>query len=761
MRTATAGVEPAGKSTRTEGSVKRNLWGSGGSREEWGAPQAIVTSKYLIDKDLRKIMGNSTPSKARAFAPLLKANLLLALVFFGLGFGLFLWATLPMKNRFAEYVREEAPLLALKANLKVLPAYGLLAVAATLLGAPFSRWIFRPGRFRAVRVPLRLLFLNSLLFLLALAAAQASNPAIADVLARYLSPLNPSADWRFLYTSALFPVLRAAFGVLVLVALLFAARRAPRATAAALLLTLGAVFLPPLLSSASVTGTAPGRPRTNVLLIGSDSLRADHLGCYGYERPTSARALDPLAKESVVFEAMTVATASTLESWATILSSQFPAGHGLRYMFIDRESAERVSTEQDLLPRVMTRAGYETFVVSNWAGNCFKLVDMGFEHNHASVVQILDVFVAEAALLPPFPFPLFFNNSLGEWIYPEIRQFTSYLNPTSLLKETTRQIRHAKKEGKPFFGVLFTANTHLPFAGSYPHNTRFVDPNYRGPNRFQIDFDPDTFMQKGFREDLTDEQRAHIINLYDGTVSEFDELLGQTLDVLKAEGVYEDTIIVVLSDHGDDLYDPQTTLGHGTSFFGGDQTTRIPFTIRFPGAQHRGKRIPWITRSVDIAPTLLGSLGIEAPTSYVGRDLMSAIEDPATPLTLPAFAETCYLFFPKILHPKGARTVKSSGETLWIDPKFRNNLVLLPEYKDAVIESKDRMIRTNRWKLIEIPGETEPIYQLYDMQADPKQQRDLSNDGLPVMERLKAALAQWWAGDPHVTWSLADDHPDR
>jgi hypothetical protein len=117
------------------------------------------------------------------------------------------------------------------------------------------------------------------------------------------------------------------------------------------------------------------------------------------------------------------------------------------------------------------------------------------------------------------------------------------------------------------------------------------------------------------------------------------------------------------------------------------------------------------------------------------------------------------LFFPKIGHPKGARTVKSSGETLWIDPKFRNNLVLRPEYHDAVIESKDRMIRTNRWKLIEIPGDEAPIYRLYDMVADPHQKNDLSLDQPEIFARLKDALHRWWAGETDLRWSAEDDVP--
>jgi arylsulfatase A-like enzyme len=384
-------------------------------------------------------------------------------------------------------------------------------------------------------------------------------------------------------------------------------------------------------------------------------------------------------------------------------------------------------------------------------------VDFGIAANYASDVQNLDVFVAEATLLAHLPFPLYFANRLGEFIYPEIRQFTSYLRPGALIDRLESELDHAGEARRPFFGILFTATTHLPFAASHPYNRKWVDRSYRGPNRYQIDFEVDGFIQRGFREALTPEEVRHIIDLYDGAVSEFDALVAEMLALLRRRGILDSTIIIVASDHGDDLYDPGTTLGHGTSFFGGDQTVRIPFVMRLPGGRYAGTRVPGIARTLDVAPTLLDLLGIPAPAGFEGTSLKPAIEDPLLDLALPAFAETCYLFYPKRGHPEGALTVRPADETLRIDPSFRNNFVLREEYHQPVIDSKDRMIRTGRWKLIHIPGVTGPIYRLYDMHADPSQLHDLSGENLPVMGRLAAALDSWWSGRWDIRWPQKAD----
>ena len=695
--------------------------------------------------------------RPRPWTFVLKTNLLIALLLFLTGLVTFAAVTLPMDNQIAEYARQHHVGTALLANAKTLPGYLLLAVIYTLVGYPLCRNSPALKSGRRFRSLLRVLSVNVLLFILSLGLSAATNSGFIEALARHWSPMFPSFDWYLLYEWRVVDVLLSLLGLVVAFALWsYLKLLRPRAVRASMACFAG---LAPWMLPAD--DPPPPQQPLNVLIIGSASLRAAPLSCYGYERPTSTAHIDRIAAEGIVFDSMHVATASTLESWASILSSQFPVTHGIRYMFPSEERTRTVSDNPDLLTHVLGREGYDTIVSSDWAGNCFRLVDMGFRRNHAADVQNLNVFLTEATLMAHAVFPIYFNNEVGEWLYPEIRQITAYLNPPVLIDRLDRELDRSIANRRPFFGVLFTSTTHLPYAARYPHSRKWVDPDYRGPNQYQIDFEVDSFIQGGFSDALSEAEKQHIVDLYDGTVSEFDAIVGTALESLESRGLLDKTIVIITSDHGDDLYETGTTLGHGTNFFGGDQSTRIPFIVRLPGKAHAGTRVAGTTRNVDIAPTILDLLGHPSPATYEGVSLKPMIESPETDLCLPVFSETCYLFFPKKAHGEGVLLTKGASDTLAIDPSFRNNFVLREQFHDEVIKTKDRMMRTKRWKLIHIPGEAGPIYRLYDMLEDPGQVRNLAGLRPPVMERLVSHLDRYWAGETDLRWSPQDDQQDR
>lgn len=697
-----------------------------------------------------------TPS--RRFVAVLAANGVLALLLFATGVVGFLTITLELQNGFAAYARQHMLGEALAANLRTLPAYALLAVLYALLGYPLlrrSRTLARGGRLRvmgAVGV------LNAGLFILSLGITGLLAPAFLDAVARLVARVAPELDLYWLKRWHVFTVLAGLMGLVVLHAARIYLAPAVRAfvrlrwgPAAALLLAGGGTVA--ALGAGGEPSSHPAPERPNILILASDSLRADRLSCYGHHRRTSPH-VDALAEQGVLLENLHVATASTLESWLSILSSRFPVTHGVRYMFIDQETAARASGIPDTLPRVLRSQGYHTAVSSNWAGNCFSLVDMGFDADRASKPQTMKVFLAEATLIAHLVFPFYFNNALGELLYPEIRQITSYLNPDTLVARLEEEMDAARRRGRPFFGLLFTSHTHLPYAASHPFNVMWADPGYRGPHRYEIEVDFDRFISRGFTGDLPPEQVQHIRDLYDGCVSEFDHTVGRILGMLERKGLSGNTIVIVTSDHGEDLYEPRTTLGHGINFFGGDQSTRIPFVMRLPDRRFQGVRVPQITRSVDLAPTLLDLLDLPVPGAWEGVSLLPALRSPDRPLHLPAFAETCYLFHPKHMHGEGVLTVHPADKSSYVDPDFDHNFVLKERYREEVIATKDRMVRAGRWKLVLIPGVDGPILQLYDMHTDPGQEHDLATERPEVTRRLAHLLRAWWRGETGLRWTV-------
>ena len=727
------------------------------------------------------------PSVPRRLRALFSTQVLLALGLYAFCLYGFVKFTGRQGDTFSDLARERYLGTVLWYQLRVLPAYLVLALAATLMAWP---WLQRRPCLVAVATPrasrppgrhrLRLLALtfvvNLGLIVLSLGIFYQLNPGLLDGLVRKSSPVAPGIDW---YALIRWHVLDAV-AVLFCLAALWSVLSLGRAWVIGLNRRGGALRLAglalPLLGLGALLWATLRTPRPppppadtppNVLIIAADSWRADRVGVHGYHRTDITPNIDAFAATAADFTRLHVSTASTLESWITTFSSRFPPAHGVRYMFLRSEQAQAASAMPDMLPKVLNDLGYYSAVVSDWAGNCFKLVDVGFTHNDASDTQNFTSFIMESTIWAHFMFPLYFSNQFGEWLIPEAARTTKYLRPTALIDRMLGHIDAAGAQGKPFFGVLFFSTTHLPYSARYPFNRKYTDPEYAGPHRYEIEVSVHDLITTGFNPDLPQDTIEHIRDLYDGAVNQFDHDVGQVLAALKARGLDERTIVIITSDHGDDLYDPGSTLGHGTNFFGGDQSTHIPFFVRAPGITRPGSRIDTLARNIDVAPTLLALLGKPAPASWRGVDLGPAIRGDVPDLELPIFGETCYLFFPKreamqaLAADERARLLDASGarNTLEVDDRFDDNIVVRAALHDLAIATKDRMVRTPRYKLLDIPvTEGPPIRRLWDMQADPGQTHDLSAAGLPVYDRLVALLAAYDRGEGEAArWPTAWD----
>jgi arylsulfatase A-like enzyme len=522
------------------------------------------------------------------------------------------------------------------------------------------------------------------------------------------------------------------------------------------------VFIGAPLDRLGVNGSSHSKQtQPNVLILATDSWRFDRVGIHGAERKDLTPNIDAFAKDAIDFTGMHVATGSTLESWTTMLTGQFPPTHGIRSMYPAHEEVRAVEQSPVRLPALLKAQGYDTFVSSDWAGNHFELVDLGFEHRHVGAVQNFKALIHEATVRSHLLVTLFFAGlapPVGDWLVPGRSALAANLKPSLVPDRVLEEIDASRARGKPFFGVLFASPTHLPYNARYPFNSKYVTQGYRGAHRYQVEVSAHELITTGFSPTLPPATVQHIRDLYDGAVSDFDDTVGHVLRGLEARGLSRDTVVILTTDHGEDLYDPGSTLGHGTNFFGGDQNTRIPFLVRLPsrsGWLRPGEKVDAITRNADLAPTLLDLLALKVPEQMDGTSLMPLLRGEATDLSLPAFAETCYLFFPKkqamtgLTESERARVVDLAGaaDTLEVDAEFNHNFVLRPKYRTLVVDAKDRMVRTRKWKLLEIPGKDAPIRRLYDMEADPHQTTDLSGRGLPEEQQLASLLERYWKGE--------------
>lgn len=524
-----------------------------------------------------------------------------------------------------------------------------------------------------------------------------------------------------------------AFGLLLVWSLFRWARRVTLKVKLGALAAPAAAFA--LLSLAPAHAT-PGGPPCFVL-IATDSLRADHLSCNGYERPTTPH-IDALAERGANFANCLVPIASTHESWISMFSSTEPRTNGLRHMFPTREKVERIEEAHVFLPQVLRDRGYRTGALGGWCGTTFGVFDVGFEDVDVSDTQNHRALITEAAFTNHLLAAAFLDNAVGRLLLPELERVSFTRGSTALTSKARDWIDDAAADGKPFFLTVVYHVTHLPYSASYPYYTLFTDPEYRGRNRYRIDFEIDEMIQRGFDHDLTEAERRHIVDLYDGTVREFDDQVGALVAHLRERGLLDRTIVGVVADHGDDLYEHGTTLGHGVTLFGGDQANHIPAVFAGPGVPDR--RVDALVRSYDLAPTWLGWLGVEAPDGWQGVDLRGEVP----PLT--ALLETSYLLYrqpvPDLEPGERVKPFPRLDDATFLDPDFDHNIVLREELEDLVVETKSYAVREGDWKLIRVPGVDGPIHRLFDLARDPECRRNLVRERPDVFERLRVRLPE-------------------
>ena len=486
--------------------------------------------------------------------------------------------------------------------------------------------------------------------------------------------------------------------------------------------------------------------RPNVIIIASDSLRSDHLSINGYHRVTSP-AIDELAKSSINFSKCFTPIASTVESLTTMMSSQYPHTHGLQHMFPNRAQVEKVMKDSPKLAEIMGEHGYDTMVMGDWCAGVFDMMPMGFDKVDATSFDNFKLYMSQAIYLAHPVMPLYFDNPVGYWLFPKLESSAFFVTPDVVTERVVERLAKQSRSEKPFFWKVFYSCTHIPYANSPKYARMFTDPNYQGEHKHQFQFDLNKWigsveMGEAWRNSRK-EDVDQIIGLYDGGVARFDDCVKRIVDQLKATGQYENTIILVTSDHGDDLFEPNCTFGHGLCFNGGDQNSHIPAIFKVPGREGDARTVSKVVRSLDFAPTILDLCGIKPDPRMEGVSLRPYIDKTADDLGLAFFGETSYLFCRRYIPGEKPRYIPPMDSTTFIDETFNSHFVLKDKYQKLVLETKERVIRTERWKLVFTPGEDYDILRLYDLANDKHCERNVALQYPEVFASMKKALDDW------------------
>jgi len=350
-------------------------------------------------------------------------------------------------------------------------------------------------------------------------------------------------------------------------------RRAPlRTLLAALLLATGCGGGEP---------EAPARktpePLPPIVVFDVDTLRPDHLGCYGYERPTSP-AIDAFAEESVRFHWAFSQGPNTPPSQTSIFTSLYPTTHG---RFDDQQVVpESVVT----LAEVLKEVGYATGA----------FVDGGLMAAEFGLDQGFDLYDDEAGGVDRI------DAKARDWL-------------------------RAHRD-RPFFLLVHSYDVHSPYERTpEPWKSTFLGQVEEPSEEFRARMTElmEERRLSRYGDDphaLTPVQVEWARALYDGGILHVDDWFGRFLAFLEEEGVYDRAILVFLSDHGDE-FEEHDSVFHERIYA---TVTRIPLMIRFPGGRHRGV-VEEAVESIDLMPTLLDVLGLEPPDGIQGQSLLPRI----------------------------------------------------------------------------------------------------------------------------------------
>ena len=471
--------------------------------------------------------------------------------------------------------------------------------------------------------------------------------------------------------------------------------------------------------------------------------------------------IDSLAARSVRFERCYTPIASTMESGISLMTSQYPQTHGVRQMYPDRATVD--STMQRVVPmaKLLSGRGYETAAIGDWCAGYYHVAPLGFEDISVSTFDNFKIYMSQAVVMAHFVVPLYFDNALGYRLFPQIESFAQFVTPEVVTARVEARLAKAAKAQRPFFWHVFFSCNHLPYRSQEPYCSLFSDPAYQGRNKHGVDFDIDSFIGGTDLESkwqaLPAAEVAQIRALYDGCTRQFDDCVGRVLAALKRNGLEDSTIVIVTADHGDDLYEPGVTLGHGLTFNGGGQANHVPMIMHFPGLAPRV--IPETVRMLDIMPTLADWIGVAKPAVWEGQSFAGWLKGGEPPVVRPFYGETGFPFIqfkvPGIERPK----LPPMDELTSIDPAYNYQFVLKEQYRERLVAAKQRCLRTASWKLVCTPtAQASRHFGLFFLPADPHGEHDLAATRPEVLAPLQAALERWM--DEHHETPVAAIFPD-
>jgi len=406
----------------------------------------------------------------------------------------------------------------------------------------------------------------------------------------------------------------------------------------------------------------------NLIVIMLDSLRADHLGCYGNEWIKTPN-IDEFAKESVLFEQAFTNGLPTIP----VRTELFTGCSSLAY-----RPWQPLTKEDVTISEILREYGYTSALIAD-TYHLFK-PNMNF-HRGFSCFRWIRGQEADAYITGPL------RKNIDDYIKPAMRgdpvegMLRQYLKNTEnfqkeedyfaakVMREAAEWLEKNKDEEKIFLWVD-SFDPHEPWDPPSPFDKMYTDPNYKGPKLIHPKY--------GKVDWMSEEELKYVRGLYAGEVSFVDKWVGYLLEKIKDLGLYNSSLIVLLADHGHPHGDHGSIMKTPDNLY--TELIKIPLLIHHPEGLFAGKRIDALIQIPDILPTILDIMGL------------------------------------------GKETYSMSGKSFWPVVRGEKNKI-----RDFILtgyhESYHRCIRDKEWSLIVRPNPDEN--ELYNLKDDPREKNNL------------------------------------
>jgi signal transduction histidine kinase/arylsulfatase A-like enzyme len=368
-------------------------------------------------------------------------------------------------------------------------------------------------------------------------------------------------------------------------------------------------------STPEATAVPGGPRRPNVLMITVSSLRADHVGAYGYEKARTP-AIDALARRGVRFDNAFSQQPDRNAAHAAILSGTFPATNGVR-----RDLVDRLDPEAPTLAQTLAEVGYRTGAIYSWVSfePGYSGLDKGF-HDY------LDLTINR---------PEYLADNRAQVLSATYERLKAYLTLPGAMGDAfslTRGVDEAidgradvtteaaiawldQNQAAPFFLWVHYVDPSPPFTPPQP----FEDVEDAGCGDGCPDGSARTIREVTDGAQLSAAQINHLVGLYDGELAFTDQQIGRLMERIRQLNLDDNTLVILTGDHGQSFAEHDTWFS-GSSLY--NATTRVPMIFSFPNRLPRQRVLAAPAMSVDLAPTVLDTIGSPIPDVFEGQSLL-------------------------------------------------------------------------------------------------------------------------------------------